>query len=182
MWPLSVLSLSLITPTYYIAEAITISPFCPTPFDQKFRVENFLNLKQYLHSSQDQPLVEIDEDGSLSEFAFDAFGEYHPNTLNISENKEMILLFALSGILALLGGTLLFLLCFKFVKLLSKEYEEELEAQRHRIRTRARLRGGQLNEDIYFHPQDQWVEQGVFTVRPYQPKDLYLEQLDNARR
>ena len=84
IWPLSLLSLGLITPSKYYAEAITIAPYCPNKFDKIFNVANFLNFKEYLDSSQDKPLVELEKDGSLSEFAFNAFGEYHANTLSTS--------------------------------------------------------------------------------------------------
>ena len=80
------------------------------------------------------------------------------------------MLFVLSGILAMIGGILFTLICYKFVKLLSVEYEEELEAQRQRFRTKLRIR----RSYAYNQTQDEWVEEGVFTVKPYQPSELDL--------
>ena len=51
----------------------------------------------------------------------------------------MIVLFALSGLLALISGALVLFIGFKLLKLLGVEYEEQINSQRQRIRTKARI-------------------------------------------
>ena len=82
MWPLSLLSLGLISPKDYYAEVITIPSFCPNVITDNFEAANFYNLNNLLPVREDSTMVQIEEDRSLAEFTFTSFGEHRKSIIN----------------------------------------------------------------------------------------------------
>lgn len=82
VWPLSLLSLGLISPKDYYAEVITIPSFCPNVITDNFEAANFYNLNNLLPVREDSTMVQIEEDRSLAEFTFTSFGEHRKSIIN----------------------------------------------------------------------------------------------------
>ena len=82
VWPLSLLSLGLIAPKKFNVDVITLFPFCPNVITPEFEAARFKRLNRQFPHRTGTSLVELEKDGSFSEYSFSKFGQYRQNRID----------------------------------------------------------------------------------------------------